>query len=173
MDDAKYTDPALRHRLKDEIQAGDRGGRPGQWSARKAQLLVTEYEKAGGGYAEGGKDDSQKHLEQWGHQEWHATGPGGRYLPDVAWELLSPAERKATDRKKGGAAQQFVANTEAAKEARKAAELLSMRAADAVKAVRSMGTASQLDRARAAEADHGKGRKTVLAAIDERGAALA
>lgn len=39
--DSDYTDPQLRARLKDEIQAGDRGGKPGQWSARKAQLHVS------------------------------------------------------------------------------------------------------------------------------------
>ena len=38
---AEYTDPALRERLKAEITAGDKGGRPGQWSARKAQLLAS------------------------------------------------------------------------------------------------------------------------------------
>ena len=46
----KYTDPALRARLKDAVVAGDKGGKPGQWSARKAQLLKQEYERAGGGY---------------------------------------------------------------------------------------------------------------------------
>lgn len=45
-----YTDPELRDRLKEQIQAGDKGGKPGQWSARKAQLLAAEYEKAGGDY---------------------------------------------------------------------------------------------------------------------------
>ena len=38
-----YTEPELRARLKEEIKAGDRGGRPGQWSARKSQLLTSEY----------------------------------------------------------------------------------------------------------------------------------
>ena len=171
-DDGKYTDPELRARIKDEVQAGDRGGKPAQWSARKAQLLVHEYEKAGGGYTGGGKDASQQHLSQWGEQDWHATGPGGRYLPDVAWALLTPAERKATDRRKGDHDEQFVANTDAAKEARKAAELLSMTATEARKAVQAMDSASQLRRAKAAEADHGKARKTVLAAIAKRTDAL-
>ena len=40
---ANYTKPALREKLKEKITAGDKGGRPGQWSARKAQLLATEY----------------------------------------------------------------------------------------------------------------------------------
>ena len=45
-----YTKPALRKKLFEKIKAGSRGGKPGQWSARKAQLLALEYKKAGGGY---------------------------------------------------------------------------------------------------------------------------
>tara|TARA_R100001460_G_C3527298_1_gene173165 strand:- start:303 stop:491 length:189 start_codon:yes stop_codon:yes gene_type:complete len=45
-----YTKPAMRERLFKKIKAGTRGGNAGQWSARKAQLLVKEYEAAGGGY---------------------------------------------------------------------------------------------------------------------------
>jgi len=45
-----YTKPSLRKRLFDQIKAGDKGGAPGQWSARKAQMLAREYKKAGGGY---------------------------------------------------------------------------------------------------------------------------
>ena len=45
-----YTKPGMRKRLFEKIKAGSRGGNPGQWSARKAQLLASEYKKAGGGY---------------------------------------------------------------------------------------------------------------------------
>jgi len=45
-----YTKPALRKRLFNKIKAGTKGGKAGQWSARKAQLLASEYKKAGGGY---------------------------------------------------------------------------------------------------------------------------
>ena len=45
-----YTKPMLRKQLFQQIKAGSRGGDPGEWSARKAQLLVREYEKRGGGY---------------------------------------------------------------------------------------------------------------------------
>jgi hypothetical protein len=45
-----YTKPAMRASLFNKIKAGSKGGNPGQWSARKAQLLATEYKKAGGGY---------------------------------------------------------------------------------------------------------------------------
>ena len=45
-----YTKPSLRKRLFNEIKAGSKGGRPGQWSARKAQMLAKRYKAAGGGY---------------------------------------------------------------------------------------------------------------------------
>ena len=45
-----YTKPALRKRLFHRIKSGSKGGRPGQWSARKAQMLARAYKKAGGGY---------------------------------------------------------------------------------------------------------------------------
>ncbi len=45
-----YTKPSLRKRLFEKITKGTRGGKAGQWSARKAQLLAKEYKAAGGGY---------------------------------------------------------------------------------------------------------------------------
>ena len=45
-----YTKPALRKRLFNQIKAGGKGGKPGQWSARKAQMLAKKYTAAGGGY---------------------------------------------------------------------------------------------------------------------------
>ena len=45
-----YTKPTLRKRLFERIKRGTKGGKAGQWSARKAQLLASEYKKAGGGY---------------------------------------------------------------------------------------------------------------------------
>ena len=44
-----YTKPALRKRIFNRIKAGNKGGRPGQWSARKAQMLALAYKRAGGG----------------------------------------------------------------------------------------------------------------------------
>lgn len=132
--DAKYTDPELRLRLKDEVVAGDKGGKPGQWSARKAQLLKAEYEKAGGGYR-GEKDASQQHLSQWTEEDWQTSdgssrarsgssrekgGASKRYLPKEAWEQLSEEEKRATDAEKAKGSEhgeQFVPNTEAASEA--------------------------------------------------------
>lgn len=45
-----YTKPALRKRLFARIKAGSKGGKAGQWSARKAQMLAKAYKEAGGGY---------------------------------------------------------------------------------------------------------------------------
>ncbi len=106
--EAAYTKPDLREKLKQKIMAGDKGGQPGQWSARKAQLLAAEYKKEGGGYKKGGPAEGQKHLKAWTEEKWK-TADGkpaargkttSRYLPEKAWDKLSPAEKKATDEKK-------------------------------------------------------------------------
>ena len=130
---AVYTDPELRDSLKAEVQAGDKGGEPGQWSARKSQLLASEYKKAGGGYkGDKAKTEDQKSLDEWTAEGWttrdgepaNRDGETARYLPEKAWEELTPAQRSATDAKKRAASregQQYVANTQAAKRARKKA----------------------------------------------------
>src|SRR3712207_2715365 len=128
----KYTDPELRERIKEEIKESDKGSRPGQWSARKSQLLTQEYEKRGGGY-KGEKGESQKNLEKWTEEEWQtkegdadARGDGEtkRYLPKKAWENMSEEEKEETERKKREGSKQgqkYVANTDEAKQARKQA----------------------------------------------------
>tara|TARA_R110001592_G_scaffold34089_3_gene117439 strand:+ start:6216 stop:6413 length:198 start_codon:yes stop_codon:yes gene_type:complete len=45
-----YTKPGMRKRLFNSIKAGGKGGAPGQWSARKAQMLAKRYKSNGGGY---------------------------------------------------------------------------------------------------------------------------
>jgi hypothetical protein len=45
-----YTKPTLRKNIYRRILAGSKGGRPGQWSGRKAQFLARQYKEAGGGY---------------------------------------------------------------------------------------------------------------------------
>jgi hypothetical protein len=45
-----YTKPTLRKRIFNKIMRGGKGGAPGQWSARKAQMLAREYKAKGGGY---------------------------------------------------------------------------------------------------------------------------
>jgi hypothetical protein len=126
-----YTKPAIREKIKKRVIAGDKGGRAGQWSARKAQLVAHEYEAGGGGYKEP-RNDAQKSLKQWSGEHWHtADGKQAiqgnethRYLPDSAWKKLTPAEREATDRKKIAGSKrgkQFVPNTPATAKARKQA----------------------------------------------------
>ena len=68
-DNSKYSKPELRENIKDRVMAGSKGGKPGQWSARKAQLVAQEYKEAGGGYR-GGKGKEQKSLEKWGKEKW-------------------------------------------------------------------------------------------------------
>ena len=68
-DDSKYTKPGLRESIKKRVMAGSKGGKPGQWSARKSQLLAAEYKKKGGGY-KGGKGKEQKKLDKWTKEEW-------------------------------------------------------------------------------------------------------
>lgn len=45
-----YTKPGMRKSLFNSIKSGGKGGAPGQWSARKAQMLAMQYKKKGGGY---------------------------------------------------------------------------------------------------------------------------
>lgn len=60
-----YTKPILRNRIKNEILRGGKGGSPGQWSARKAQLLANEYRKAGGGYKTNRPSRNQMTIKKW------------------------------------------------------------------------------------------------------------
>jgi hypothetical protein len=104
-----YTKPGLRESIKSRILSGSKGGRPGQWSARKAQLVAQAYEKAGGGYT-GSKTSKQKSLSKWTKEEWgtrsgkpSTQGPkatGERYLPKKARQALTKKEYAATSAKK-------------------------------------------------------------------------
>jgi hypothetical protein len=129
-----YTKPALRARIKSQVMAGSDGGRPGQWSARKAQLVAQKYESSGGGY-KGRKTQAQKSLKKWTKEDWTTSDGSGnadtgkgmkRYLPRTAWQSMSSGERAATNSKKlkGDArGQQFVANTGTAQAARRRAKI--------------------------------------------------
>jgi hypothetical protein len=106
---ANYTNPKLRESIKDRIMASDKGGKPGQWSARKAQLVALEYKKAGGSYI-GGKTKKQKSLSKWTGEKWQtksgkpstqgSKATGERYLPKAAIKKLTPQEYAATTRAK-------------------------------------------------------------------------
>ena len=114
MSTAKKTKGKLWKRIVASVKAGSKGGKPGQWSARKAQLAVARYKKSGGGYK--GAKSSSNSLSKWSKQKWR-TSDGSpskgkkRYLPDAAWKSLSSAEKAATNRAKAignKAGKQFV-----------------------------------------------------------------
>ena len=131
---SQYTDPELREAIKAEVLASDKGGRPGQWSARKAQLVAAEYKRRGGGYTSDKEHESEaaRHLDTWTEEQWQTVDGRTRaregdrthrYLPKAAWEQLSDEEKRATEAAKLEADTQFVPNTPAAAEAGRAARL--------------------------------------------------
>ena len=101
---AKKTDPELWNEVKHEVTEGDKGGKAGQWSARKAQLATSEYKSKGGGY-EGSKTEDN-HLAQWTREDWgtksgkKSNDTGERYLPKSARSSLSDDEYTRTTAKK-------------------------------------------------------------------------
>jgi len=172
---ARYTKPELREQIKEEVKESDKGGRPGQWSARKSQLVTQEYKKRGGGFL-GPRDKGQQALRRWGAEKWQTKegdtrarhdGETGRYLPEQAWKELSPAQRRATDakkRKESRSGRQYVANTGPAKRARRGAasatELTELPVAEAVRHVHDLDT-RKLRAVLRAERE-GKARKTLI-----------
>jgi len=101
---AEKNDPELWDKVKARVTEGDKGGKPGQWSARKAQMAVAEYKHEGGGYK--GAKSADNHLTQWTKEEWgtksghESLETGERYLPKKARAALSDKEYAETSRKK-------------------------------------------------------------------------
>lgn len=101
---AEKTDPKLWEQVKRRVTRGSKGGDPGEWSARKAQIAVADYKKAGGGYK--GRRSADNHLSQWTKQEWGTRSgkpsktTGERYLPKKARQKLTKAEYDRTTAKK-------------------------------------------------------------------------
>ena len=101
---AEKTDPKLWDKVKTAVTKGDKGGKPGQWSARKAQMATQEYKKEGGDYK--GAKAGDNHLTQWTNEEWGTKSgaesgkTGERYLPKKVREHLSDADYKRTTAKK-------------------------------------------------------------------------
>jgi hypothetical protein len=101
---ANRTDPKLWESVKTELTKSEKGGRAGEWSARKAQLAVQEYKKRGGGYE--GSKSSDNALKQWTEEDWGTKSgrdsreTGERYLPEKARKALSDDEYKTTSAKK-------------------------------------------------------------------------
>ncbi len=104
-----YTKPALRERIKKKIMASTKGGKSGQWSARKSQMLAAEYKKAGGGYT-GPKKKSAKALDKWTKQEWRTEAgkksrkTGEVYAPKKTIAALKGTKKLAAANKKKKAA---------------------------------------------------------------------
>lgn len=104
MSTATKSNPALWSRIVSSVKSSSKGGDPGQWSARKAQLAVTKYKAAGGSYS--GKKSSSNSLSKWTKQEWTTKSgkpskeTGERYLPKKAIQSLSSSEYAATTRAK-------------------------------------------------------------------------
>jgi hypothetical protein len=98
------TNPELWERVKRTVTQGSKGGLPGQWSARKAQLSVKLYKDKGGKYL--GKKSSKNSLHQWTIQKWRTKSglpsllTGERYLPEKAIKNLTSKEYSQTTRKK-------------------------------------------------------------------------
>lgn len=97
---AKKRNPRLWKRIVASVKAGSKGGKPGQWSARKAQLATARYKKAGGSYK--GKKKKSNSLRKWTKQKWRtksgkpSSETGERYLPEKAIKNLSDKEYAAT-----------------------------------------------------------------------------
>ncbi|MBM9594248.1 Rho termination factor N-terminal domain-containing protein [Roseitranquillus sediminis] len=114
MAEAKRSDPQLWDEVKEEITRSDKGGKKGQWSARKAQMAVQEYKKRGGEYEEDGLAQDETDLHQWTEEDWgtksgeQSLESGERYLPKKVRMLLTEDEYARTSRKKRGAKEQFV-----------------------------------------------------------------
>jgi len=104
-----YDNPSLRKRIVSQVTASGKGGKPGQWTARKAQRANELYKEAGGGF-KGGKTKAQKSLSKWTKEDWGTKSgkpstqgkkaTGERYLPKKAREALSSKEYAATSKKK-------------------------------------------------------------------------
>jgi len=107
---SKKTNEKMWKRIVSSVKSGSAGGRPGQWSARKAQIATKRYKKAGGGYK--GAKSSSNSLSKWSKQKWDYVSKGdkkkprkkrGRYLPESVRKTLSPSQKAATNRKKRAA----------------------------------------------------------------------
>ena len=98
------TNEKLWRRIQQKYHKSNKGGKPGQWSARKAQLAVQEYKKKGGKYK--GNTRKKTDLHKWTKEDWGTRSgknsiqgkkaTGERYLPRKAREALSKKEYKRT-----------------------------------------------------------------------------
>ena len=108
MTSAAKTNPSKWKRIVSQVKASGKGGKPGQWSARKAQLATQKYKSSGGGYK--GPKTADNSLSKWTREDWGTRSgkpstqgkeaTGERYLPRQARENLTASEYAATTRAK-------------------------------------------------------------------------
>lgn len=108
MTSAVKSNPEKWKRIVSQVKASGKGGSPGQWSARKAQLATQKYKSSGGGYKGPKKADNS--LSRWSREDWGtrsgkpstqgSEATGERYLPRRAREKLTASEYAATTRAK-------------------------------------------------------------------------
>jgi hypothetical protein len=117
-----YSNPELRESIKDRIMAGSKGGKPGQWSARKAQMVAQEYKAKGGGY-KSGPSKQQQSLKRWTKQEW--TTPSGKPSvqgPKATGEVYAPRRAIETLRSRSGGMAKLAEATRKKREAVRSGE---------------------------------------------------
>lgn len=107
MSTAKKSNPDLWEKVKTEFMNSEKGGKCGQWSARKAQLAVQEYKRRGGEYEDEGPQQQDTDLNAWTEEQWgtksgdESSSSGERYLPKAVRMLLTEDEyRRSTEKKK-------------------------------------------------------------------------
>ena len=130
--DEKYTDPELREQMREEVKAPETraaGQGSGRLASRNSSTRSTRDKAAATNKGE--RNESQKHFKMWADEEWQTEEGEAKardgdeiahYLPKKAWENMSNEEKRATgQRKREGSRkrEQYVPNTEEAKEARK------------------------------------------------------
>lgn len=93
--------PHLWELVKASVKAGSKGGEPGQWTARKAQLSVALYKKRGGGYLTPKSPDN--HLAKWTAENWDYAGKKktSRYLPETVRKAASKSLLAKENKLKG------------------------------------------------------------------------
>ena len=119
------TNEKLWKKIVSSVRKSSKGGKPGQWSARKAQLSVSLYKKRGGGYK--GKKSQKNSLSKWTKQRWRTrsgknsvvgkNASGERYLPSNVIKRLSKRQYDYTSSLKKKSKKQYTRNSSSVRKA--------------------------------------------------------
>lgn len=128
---AERLNPKLWDKIKKRYHAGSKGGEPGKWNARKAQLAVQEYKResqrlhGNTGYKTK-KPAPGNSLVKWTREDWGYAGAHGdsRYLPASVRAALTPAEKRKDNKAKKGKKGEHVPYTKAVREKMAARDIL-------------------------------------------------